>query len=132
MRSHVRCSHCNTRHVFKLWPLETMKQFKDRMRGPMRGKGETKKEFRMRVKEWDGGAVCRHCKGKRFRIDGWMNRRNTRKMGCTCDGYVHLTGRTEWQIHRKGSPWCWFRKDGSQRVEGDPDFKDARLQESIN
>ncbi len=58
-----------------------------------------------------------------------MNQRDTKKMSCNCAGYVHLTNRV-WP-HRIGSPYCWFRKDGSQRMEGDTDFKDALLEREI-
>lgn len=100
-RCHVRCcnSKCQTRRVLKAKP--------DLMR---------------RLPK------CTGCGGTKYRIDWWMNGRDTRAMGCSCAGYVHLTGRAQWTIHRKGSPYCWFRKDGTQRMQGDPDFKDS-LQE---
>lgn len=52
-------------------------------------------------------------------------------MACCCNGYVHMTrdtNSTVWTMHRKGSPYCWFRKDGTQRMPGDADFKDYQLE----
>jgi hypothetical protein len=69
---------------------------------------------------------CASCGAADYRVDGWMNRRDTRAMSCDCAGYVHLTGRIF--PHRRGSPYCWFRKNGTQRQPGDDDFKDARLE----
>ncbi|EJO56769.1 hypothetical protein BURMUCF2_1624 [Burkholderia multivorans CF2] len=37
-------------------------------------------------------------------------------MACTCAGY--------WFWHRRGSPYCWYRADGSTRSPGDSDFAD--------
>lgn len=37
-------------------------------------------------------------------------------MGCNCTGYPFF--------HRKGSLFCWFRADGTDRYPGDPDFCD--------
>lgn len=57
-----------------------------------------------------------------------MNRRDTKAMSCDCAGYVHATGRVF--PHRKGSKWCWYRANGTARVEGDPDFRDVRLSDT--
>jgi len=54
-----------------------------------------------------------------------MNKRDTsvKGMGCICDGYYRL-----WNgPHRKGSKYCYFRRDGTQRMPGDPDFTDREL-----
>lgn len=66
--------------------------------------------------------VCRApgCGSRRYFVDKWMMQRNTstrgkRAMGCTCGGYHFL--------HRKASPYCWKRKDNSDRLPGDKDFK---------
>lgn len=69
---------------------------------------------------------CRSCGCREYLANGWMNRRDTKKMSCDCAGYVHLTNRVF--PHRKGSLYCWYRANGSQRMEGDVDFKDARLE----
>ena len=67
-----RCSHCETRHTF--------------------------------ARRWDTylrAKRCRSCKGQRFYVDTWMQKRKTdyrRLHKCQCDGY-HFP-------HRKGSYWC--------------------------
>jgi hypothetical protein len=66
------------------------------------------------------------CGGRDYRVDRWMNERDTRAMSCDCAGYVHKTGRVF--PHRKGSLYCWFRNDGTQRMPGDEDFKDALVE----
>jgi hypothetical protein len=74
---------------------------------------------------------CGSCGARDYRVDGWMNGRDTKAMACCCQGYVPFTRdpkTTVWTMHRKGSPYCWFRKDGTQRMEGDADYRDA-LQE---
>ena len=50
-----------------------------------------------------------------------MNNRKTglNGMGCNCSGY--------WFMHRKGSMFCWYRKDGTMRVPGDEDFNDRDM-----
>lgn len=50
-----------------------------------------------------------------------MNTRDTslKGAGCICSGY--------WFLHRRGSRFCWYRKDGSQRMPGDADFADREL-----
>jgi hypothetical protein len=108
-RYHCRCSKkaCQTRRVFKRHPDEYVRLPK-----------------------------CTGCGGTKYRVDNWMNRRDTRKMACMCDGYIYHTrdvDTTVWAMHRKGSPYCWYRKDGTRRVEGDADFRDIRLeQEAAN
>jgi hypothetical protein len=99
-RYHVRCRKCEARRVFKLHP----------------------DEYR-RV------PVCVSCGAKSWRIDNWMNTRDTKATSCTCSGYVALTHRAPWP-HLIGSPYCWYRKDGSQRMPGDADFKDYLLEQN--
>lgn len=58
------------------------------------------------------------CGACSWRPDKWMNTRKTglNGEGCLCSGY--------WFIHRMGSRYCWRRKDGTDRLLGDPDFHD--------
>lgn len=97
-RCHVRCRKCQTRRVLRKQPALMLRLPK-----------------------------CRHCDAQDYRVDGWMNARDTKATACNCAGYIHLT-RREWP-HRIGSPYCWYRKDGTQRMQGDDDFKDARLEQ---
>ncbi len=39
--------------------------------------------------------------------------------------------RKDWP-HRIGSKYCWFRKDGTQRFEGDKDFCDFEMESYYN
>ncbi|MGN6701479.1 MAG: hypothetical protein ACTHKB_00770 [Burkholderiaceae bacterium] len=94
-RFHVRCRQCETRRVLPKHPEEYLRL-----------------------------PPCRHCGAKSYRVDKWMNRRNTLAMSCGCAGYIHLTGRPGWR-HRQGSKYCWHRKDGTQRLPGDSDYFDA-------
>lgn len=107
-RCHVRCrkTSCQTRRVLPMAP-ELMKRL----------------------------PKCAGCGGTAYRIDYWMNGRDTKKMACTCNGYVPFTrdpSSTVWTMHRKGSPYCWYRKDGTQRMPGDADFKDFLLEREGN
>lgn len=80
---------------------------------------------------YDRPPKCNGCGKTKYYVSNYMNGRNTKEMSCNCKGYVRFTRNpktTVWEIHRKGSPYCWFRKDGSQRVHGDPDFKDADME----
>lgn len=97
-RYHVRCSKCEARRVFAMKP----------------------DEFKRLPK-------CINCGAQQYRLDDWMNRRDTKKTSCSCSGYIMMT-RREWP-HRKGSPYCWYRKDGTQRHMGDADFKDFQLEQ---
>lgn len=87
MRCHVRCRHCETRRCLK-------RKLSEYLRVP----------------------ACEVCGKRDYRVDRWMNRRNTTRMTCTCAGY--------WFPHRQGSLFCWSRADGTQRYPGDPDFAD--------
>jgi hypothetical protein len=99
-RYHVRCSNykCKTRHVFKNHPDCY---------------GNKKK--------------CRKCGNTKFTVDVWMNSRDTRAMGCMCAGYP-WAGLMSGAMHRKGSKYCWYRKDGTQRMPGDEDFHDLEYE----
>lgn len=61
------------------------------------------------------------CGARDWRTDAWMNQRDTglRGMGCACSGY-HFP-------HRRGSKFCWYRQDGTQRMPGDADFNDRHM-----
>lgn len=72
---------------------------------------------------------CNNCGAQDYRLDHWMNRRDTKATACDCAGYVVMTRRAPWP-HRIGSPYCWFRKDGSQRELGDADFKDFLMEQN--
>lgn len=95
-RVHVRCgnSKCRVRQVFPKSPSKYIRPRK-----------------------------CWSCGENRWTVDGWMNKRDTRAMGCTCLGY-------NWggAMHRKGSKFCWYRADGSTRAPGDPDFNDTEYE----
>ncbi len=56
------------------------------------------------------------CGVRDWRVDPWMMGRNTRAGSCYCPAY-HFP-------HRKGSLFCWFRSDGSDRFPEDADFRD--------
>lgn len=103
-RWHVRCSveKCKTRRVLKKHP-----------------------------DLYESLPPCSGCGGTKYRIDNWMNSRDTRAMACACNGYVPMTSERSgsvWQLHRLGSKYCWFRKDGTQRMEGDEDFADLLME----
>ncbi|AQQ21176.1 hypothetical protein A8D61_23345 [Burkholderia cenocepacia] len=86
-RCHVRCTHCDARRCLRRHP--------DR---------------------YTRLPACRTCNRRKYRVDNWMNRRNTTRMRCDCAGY--------WFPHRRGSLFCWHRADGSNRYPGDTDFAD--------
>ncbi|KVC60522.1 hypothetical protein WI73_04695 [Burkholderia ubonensis] len=89
-RCHVRCSHCTARRCLRRHP--------DR---------------------YERLPACRQCGRRRYRVDRWMNRRNTTHTRCDCAGY--------WFPHRRGSLFCWHRADGSNRYPGDADFADRNF-----
>lgn len=68
--------------------------------------------------------ACPACGGRRYTVDPWMMRRNTRLTGCLCAGY-NFGG----AYHRRGSLKCWYRADGTAREPGDPDFYDEGYDE---
>lgn len=90
MRCHVRCRHCMTRRCLK-------RKLSEYLRVP----------------------ACEVCGKRNYRVDRWMNRRDTTRVTCTCSGY--------WFPHRQGSLFCWQRADGTQRYPGDPDFADREF-----
>lgn len=63
---------------------------------------------------------CEVCGARDYHPDKWMNARDTSKTSCTCAGY--------WFPHRKGSLFCWYRDDGSDRYPGDSDFMDRNME----
>jgi hypothetical protein len=71
---------------------------------------------RRHVKKEDGGV-----REPVFRIDNWMQKRNTRITGCMCSGYS-WAGNMSGAMHRRGSLRCWYRNDGTRREYGDDDF----------
>jgi hypothetical protein len=108
-RCHVRCRKCQARKVLKRVPEQY---------------------YRYSVKRGlfvNTAPACGNCGANDFRIDGWMNTRDTKATACSCNGYIHMT-RREWP-HRIGSAYCWHRKDGTLRVQGDADFKDFQLEQ---
>jgi hypothetical protein len=108
-RYHCRCRECEARRVLPKKPDEY---------------------FKWSVKKCDFVNFvppCKNCGAKNYRIDKWMNQRDTRKSKCDCAGYVHMT-RREWP-HRIGSLYCWYRKDGAQRMPGDADFRDFHMEQ---
>jgi hypothetical protein len=109
-RCHVRCRKCQARRVLKRHP-ETY--------------------FKWSAKELahvNRAPACNNCGAQDYRVDTWMNQRNTRAMSCSCNGYVVLTHKAPWP-HRIGSPYCSYRKDGTQRMPGDNDFKDLLFEQ---
>ncbi|ORC47122.1 hypothetical protein B2G74_24405 [Burkholderia sp. A27] len=86
-RYHVRCRQCATRRCLRKHP----DQFARLPR-------------------------CSVCGRRTYRLDRWMNRRDTTKTRCDCEGY--------WFPHRRGSLFCWHRSDGTGRFSGDTDFAD--------
>lgn len=82
---------------------------------------ETSKVLPKHPEEYRREPQCPHCFARSWRPDAWMNKRDTslKGMGCACSGY-HFT-------HRKGSKFCWYRKDGEQRMPGDADFNDRHM-----
>lgn len=66
---------------------------------------------------------CRVCNTRDYHVDKWMNARDTKSMTCTCNG----SGAYHYP-HRRGSPFCWFRPDGTGRYPGDHDFKHPQME----
>lgn len=84
-RFHCRCRKCDARKVLLMAPDQYATQ-----------------------------PQCNVCSQRDFRIDAWMQKRNTRATSCFCGGYPFQ--------HRISSFYCWHRKDGSDRLPGDDDF----------
>jgi len=116
MKYHVRCSKeaCKKRRVLPKQPEDYFKF--DRRKGHFVNKAP----------------ACEGCGDNAYRIDLWKMKygRAIGDIQCNCSGYVHLT-RKEWP-HRRGSKYCWYRADGSQRFEGDSDFHDSQMEEYLH
>lgn len=84
-RFHCRCRRCDARKVLRRTPNEYVTQ-----------------------------PQCNVCGKRDFRIDTWMQTRNTRAMSCFCGGYPFK--------HRRGSFYCQHRADGTDRLPGHEDF----------
>jgi hypothetical protein len=77
----------------------------------------TRRVLRMAPDQYIRMPKCNVCGAQNYRKDKWMNNRPTRKHACwECAGY--------WFPHRMGSLYCVYRKDGTVRAIGDPDFAD--------
>lgn len=48
---------------------------------------------------------------------------------CQCDGYGHVAMRDPAPPHRIGSKCCEYRKDGTKRLPGDPDYHNPYAEE---
>ena len=85
-------------------------------------KCRARKTLRRHPDSYSAPPKCWSCGERRWTIDRWMARRDTRAMGCFCMAY-------NWGgvPHRKGSLHCWFNADGSMRdpPEMSLDFKEA-------
>lgn len=97
-RVHIRCSNerCKKR--------QTLAKHPDEYRTPWR---------------------CAGCGGARFRVTPESARERGRSATCDCGGYGWggTTGNYKGP-HRRGSPQCWYRADGTTRAPGDPDWFD--------
>lgn len=94
-RQHVRCRHCQRRRCLPRL-----------------------------LSDYETPPACRTCARRDYRVDKWMNRRNTTLACCSCAGY--------WFPHRRGSLFCWHRADGTNRYPGDPDFADRNYDPEIH
>jgi len=97
-RYHVRCTICKHRRVFKRRPDQYERQ----------------------------QPRCDSCGNRRWFIDKWMQRRDTRAMGCACLGY-------NWGgiFHRRGSLHCWYHADGSVRGPSPEELEDLEEQSCL-
>ncbi|ABL96738.1 hypothetical protein BcepF1.007 [Burkholderia phage BcepF1] len=85
-RFHCRCRKCDRRRVFRDNPEKVEAKLFPR---------------------------C-ECGKRDWRLDKWMNNRDTGKTRCDCAGYSFP--------HRMSTIYCWHRKDGSDRLPGHEDF----------
>lgn len=106
-RWHVRCSRekCRKRAVFSMHP--------DEYTVPRR---------------------CEGCGGTKFRIIKDRSKEAGNNIRCSCAGRVFGAVRASnysasMPPHRRGSPNCWYRADGTMRMPGDPDFSDPDYHE---
>ena len=73
---------------------------------------------------------CEGCGGTRFRvIRDRLREAGGRQRLCSCEGRVFGDLKaSNWSAskppHVRGSTNCWYRKDGTMRMPGDPDFSD--------
>lgn len=71
--------------------------------------------------------VCEGCGGTKFRVIENRTKDRGAKL-CNCAGRVFgdvKAGEHSAElVHRRGSPNCYFRKDGTPRYPGDADFSD--------
>lgn len=74
--------------------------------------------------DYKRGWRCAGCHGMAFRLIADRPRDRCAVL-CNCGGYqwVRPWARAN-APHRRGSPACWYRKDGSMRMPGDADFDD--------
>lgn len=72
---------------------------------------------------------CDGCGGTKFRVIKNMVRERC-AVTCDCAGYKwgdnHTASRPP---HRRGSRFCYYRKDGTLRMPGDADFEDPNYEE---
>lgn len=81
-------------------------------------KCDARKVLRFKPEEYKVQPQCL-CGRRDFRIDKWMQTRDTKINACFCGGY-HFK-------HRQASLYCFFRKDGTGRYPGDSDFWDRNM-----
>jgi hypothetical protein len=81
-------------------------------------KCDARKVLRFRPEEYEVQPQC-VCGERNFRIDKWMQNRDTKSCACFCGGY-HFK-------HRMSSFFCFYRKDGTDRLPGDEDFWDRNM-----
>lgn len=114
-RIHCRCRYCDTRRVLSKHPDEYEITPKCRVCGY---RYIFIKDGKRKPQNASAGEGVRE---SIYRVDGWMNRRDTRAMGCMCSGYA-WGGNMSGAMHRRGSLKCWFRADGTPREYGDADY----------
>jgi hypothetical protein len=76
-------------------------------------KCDARKVLRFKPEEYKVQPQCL-CGRRDFRVDKYMQNRDTKTNACFCAGYPFK--------HRQSSLYCWKRKDGTDRFPGDPDF----------
>ena len=71
---------------------------------------------------------CAGCGGTQFRVI--VNRPKDRCAAlCTCGGYQWVQPWARGNApHRRGSRFCYYRKDGTLRQPGDEDFEDPNYE----
>jgi hypothetical protein len=81
-------------------------------------KCDARKVLRFKPEEYTTQPQCL-CGSRNFRVDKYMQNRDTKTNACFCAGY-HFK-------HRRASLYCLYRKDGSERLLGDVDFWDRNM-----